>query len=209
MPRPAAVATKPAPLLAPTAVLMNEHRNIERALAALERMAKAFEASGRIDAEPAGQAVEFLRSYADRLHHGKEEANLFPAMEARGLPAEVGPTAVMRQEHNMGRAFTREMGDALAEGDTRAFVAAARDYVELLREHIMKEDQVLFPMADRLLPAEDQDALRGIFEKVERIDVGTDRVASLLATVDGLCARYGVTEIPRASGGPCGHCCGH
>jgi hemerythrin-like domain-containing protein len=209
MPRQVAVATKRAPLLAPTAVLMNEHRNIERALAALELMAGAFEEEGRIDPEPAGQAVEFLRSYADRLHHGKEETNLFPAMEARGLPADVGPTAVMRQEHTMGRAFIKDMADALGESGTAAFVAAARGYVGLLREHIMKEDQVLFPMADRLLPPEDQDALRDVFERVERIDVGTDRVAALLATVEVLCARYGVTEIPRASGGPCGHCCGH
>jgi hemerythrin-like domain-containing protein len=209
MPRQVAVAVKRAPLLAPTAVLMNEHRNIEKALAALERMAESFAGKGRIDPEPAGQAVEFLRLYADRLHHGKEEANLFPAMEARGLPSDVGPTAVMREEHTMGRAFIKDMGDALGEGDTGAFVDAARGYVALLREHIMKEDQVLFPMADRLLPPEDQDVLRGIFEKVERVDIGTERVASLLATVEGLCARYGVTEIPRTTGGPCGHCCGH
>jgi hemerythrin-like domain-containing protein len=197
------------PALAPTAILMNEHRNIEKGLAALEAMAGAFEAEERIDPSPAAEAIEFLRTYADRLHHGKEEANLFPAMEARGLPSEVGPTAVMREEHREGRALIQDMADALAGSDAPAFVRAARGYVELLRSHIAKEDQIVFPMADRLLPAGDQDSLRSIFEKVERRDVGVETVAALLGSVDRLCARYGVTEIPRAEGGACGHCCGH
>jgi hemerythrin-like domain-containing protein len=194
---------------APTAVLMNEHRNIEKALAGLERMAEAFEETGKMVPADAAAAVEFLRTYADRLHHGKEEANLFPAMEARGLPCDVGPTAVMREEHRVGRAFIQDMADGIAENDTAAFVAAARGYVELLREHILKEDQILFPMADRLLPPEEHESLGRIFEKVEKKDVGVETVAALLASVDRLCAAYGVAEIPRAEGGSCGHCCGH
>jgi len=197
------------PALAPTAILMNEHRNIEKGLAALEAMAEAFEAEERIDPSPAAEAIEFLRTYADRLHHGKEEANLFPAMEARGLPSEVGPTAVMREEHREGRALIQDMADALSGSDAAAFVTAARGYVGLLRSHIAKEDEIVFPMADRLLPAAEQDSLRSIFEKVETRDVGVERVASLLAAVDRLCAKYGVTEVPRAEGGACGHCCGH
>jgi hemerythrin-like domain-containing protein len=81
--------------------------------------------------------------------------------------------------------------------------------VELLREHILKEDQIVFPMADRLLPPEEHASLRVIFEKVEKKDVGVEKVAALLASVDRLCSTYGVTEIPRAEGGACGHCCGH
>lgn len=207
----AATKTTPcsAAMLMPTAVLMNEHRNIEKALAGLERMAEAFEETGRMVPAHAGEAIEFLRTYADRLHHGKEEANLFPAMEARGLPSDVGPTAVMREEHRVGRAFIQDMADGVAENDVVAFVAAARGYVELLREHILKEDQIVFPMADRLLPPEEHESLRVIFEKVERKDVGVEKVAALLASVDRLCSTYGVTEVPRAEGGSCGACCGH
>jgi hemerythrin-like domain-containing protein len=188
---------------------MNEHRNIEKALSALELMANAFEAEGRIEPRAAGRAVEFLREYADRLHHGKEEATLFPAMEARGIPSEVGPTAVMRREHTMGRAFTADMADALGADDAPAFVAAAREYVALLREHIQKEDQVLFPMADGLLPPEEQARLADVFDRFDSLEFGRDRAAALLAAVEEVCAKYGVTEAPRKHGTPCGHCCGH
>jgi hemerythrin-like domain-containing protein len=192
----------------PTGILMSEHRVIEKALACLERMADGFEAAGALNAEVAGDALEFLRTFADRCHHGKEEANLFPAMESKGLPVEVGPTAVMREEHRAGRGHVRDMGDALARGSVPGFVGAARAYVELLREHIQKEDQVLFPMADKMLAPPEQDALLAAFERVEDRDIGPGVHERMLGIADRLCARYGVTEVPRAAAGGCGHCCG-
>ena len=201
---------RPTSSLAPTGILMAEHRNIEKVLACLERMADEFETAGALNLEVAGDALEFLRTYADRLHHGKEEANLFPAMEGRGLPADVGPTAVMREEHRMGRGLIRDMGDAVARGSVDGFAGAAREYVLLLREHILKEDQVLFPMADKMLPPSDHDDLLRVFARVESADIGADTVRRMLDACGRLCARYGVTEAPRpAPGAACGHCCGH
>lgn len=198
------------PTLSITGVLMAEHRNIEKVLLCLERMADEFEVAGSINPVLAGDAVEFLRTYADRLHHGKEEAHLFPAMERRGLPREVGPTAVMRSEHEEGRAHVRAMGDAAERNDVRSFVGEARGYVELLRNHIMKEDQVLFPMADSIIPAAEQDDLRGIFDRVENLDLGPETLGKMLAASARLCARYDVVEVPRpAAGSGCGQCCGH
>ncbi len=195
--------------LTPTGILMAEHRNIEKVLACLDRMADAFEEAGALDAKVAGDALEFLRTYADRLHHGKEEANLFPAMEERGIPREVGPTAVMRQEHDIGRGLVRDMGAAVEGKDLAGFVAAARDYVGLLREHIAKEDQILFPMADSIIPAGEQEGLLDAFQRVEERDIGPDMLGRMIAVCGSLCARYGVTEAPRAvAGSACGHCCG-
>jgi hemerythrin-like domain-containing protein len=189
---------------------MAEHRNIEKVLACLEKMADEFEAAGAVDPSVAGDALEFLRTYADRLHHGKEEAHLFPAMERRGLPAEVGPTAVMRQEHREGRAHVKAMGEAVERRDLPAFLREARGYVDLLRNHIQKEDMVLFPMADSILPPAEQDELRAIFDRVESLDLGPETLGKMLAASARLCGRYDVVEVPRpAPGSGCGRCCGH
>jgi hemerythrin-like domain-containing protein len=193
----------------PTGILMAEHRNIEKVLACLERMAEEFEGSGALVPAVAGDALEFLRTYADRLHHGKEEAELFPAMERRGIPEHAGPTAVMRAEHVEGRARIRAMGEAVERNRTGDFVREARGYVDLLRDHILKEDQVLFPMADGILPEGEQARLLGVFDRVEASDIGPDTMKRMLAVRDALCARYGVVEVPRPAAGGCSGCCGH
>ena len=75
----------------PTQILENEHRVIEQVLDCLDKIADRCETDGRLDAESAREAVDFFRNFADRCHHGKEEAELFPLMHARGFPQEGGP----------------------------------------------------------------------------------------------------------------------
>ncbi len=184
----------------PTEILSGEHRVIEQVLSCLEKMAEACRAGGRLDAADAKAAVEFFRGFADRCHHGKEEAHLFPAMEAKGFSADCGPTAVMRYEHEQGRASIRGMDeaiDAAAAGDAAArerFVAHAAAYVGLLREHIRKEDHCLFGMADQAFTAADQQALMAAFSKVESEEIGPGVHEKHLAVANDLAARYGVAS---------------
>ena len=82
--------------MSPIETLMQEHRVIEQVLACLDIMIRQAEESGRLDADAARDTTDFLREYADGCHHSKEEGQLFPMMEERGMPAENGPTGVMR-----------------------------------------------------------------------------------------------------------------
>ncbi len=162
----------------PTEILRDEHRVILGALATLERAADRLEAGG---APPAGwweQMLDWLRAFADRNHHAKEERSLFPAMVKAGVPAEHGPIAVMLEEHVQGRALVLRM--AVAEGAARA--AAAREYVGLLRDHIAKEDGFVFPLADSVLDAAAVAAVAGEFETVE-IEQGRDASVAYAETV--------------------------
>lgn len=162
----------------PTEILSAEHRVIERVLGAIERMAHDAFDRGRIDVAAAKSAIAFLREFADARHHGKEEARLFPAMENAGLPPHQGPTAVMRYEHELGRAEVGRMAGAVRDFEegkgcsADAFAFAARTFADLLREHIAKEDEVLFPMADRMLGAAAQESLLAEFAKLDGADPG-------------------------------------
>ena len=147
----------------PTDPLRAEHRVIERALDLLAALARADE----LDSDAARDVIAFIRGYADELHHGKEEHRLFPMLEERGLPRDVGPVAVMLHEHEVGRAATAAMSNALDAGDAAAFRQAALEYTALLRDHIAKEDGVLFPMADSMLDADASAKLREEFDAVE------------------------------------------
>lgn len=160
-----------------TRVLMDEHQTILRVLACLERLVSE-DPPAAATPEAFRGVVDFLRNYADRLHHGKEEALLFPAMETRGLNADQGPTAAMRWEHDAGRDLVRRMADACTVDDDVFTVASIREpaleFVALLRAHIAKEDHILFPMADRMLDAATVQALGARYAEAEARDFEND-----------------------------------
>lgn len=197
----------------PTDILKGEHRVIEQVLDCLEQIAAEAGDQGRVAAEPAREAISFFRNFADRCHHGKEEAHLFPAMEAKGFPRDAGPTGVMLHEHEAGRAHIRAMDEAIdqaAAGEAPAvaqFCEHAGGYVGLLREHISKEDHCLFSMADRAFSAADQAALLAKFEQVEAHDIGEGVHQRFLDLANRLADRYGLPRAQASSGHACG--CGH
>ena len=197
----------------PTDILSHEHRVIEQVLTCLEKRAERCEAGGKLAAQPAQDAVEFFRHFADRCHHAKEEAHLFPAMEAKGFSREGGPTGVMIYEHELARAHVRAMGEAVAAasaGDApslKQFSQHARSYIALLRQHIEKEDHCLYAMANQAFSEEDQQKLLATFEQVEREELGSGTHEKFLEVANELADRFGVPHVVAADAGHCA--CSH
>ena len=161
-----------------TNILMEEHRLIELMLTALETQAGRLKSGAAVRTGFFLEAVDFIRNFADGCHHRKEEGALFPALAAAGLSKDSGPVAVMLTEHEQGRGFNRGMEQAARSmeagnaGGRADLVRNALGYVALLRQHIQKEDSVLFPMADRLIPAGAREKLSVEFERIEREETG-------------------------------------
>ncbi len=186
---------------------MAEHRVIEQVLNVLEKMAAQAERTGKVEKQDATDIVSFFRTFADKSHHGKEEAILFPALEAKGFPRDGGPTGVMMHEHELGRSYVRGMADAIEKDAANPFAQNARAFIELLRQHIQKEDHCLFGMADQALTPADQANLLTAFETVERDHMGAGTHEKFLKIADALAVRYGVA---RATVGASSHaCCCH
>lgn len=171
-------------MLTPTDLLREEHRVILRALGALEAAAARLAAGRTLPAEWWPELIAWLRGFADRNHHAKEESSLFPAMVKAGVPSAGGPIQVMLEEHERGRALIR----AMEAGEPAVRAATAREYVALLREHIDKENGVLFPLADAVLDEAAQRALQREFEAVEAEQGRNASIAHAEAAVDRLAA---------------------
>lgn len=147
-----------------TAVMVEEHQLILRMIALLEKNVALAEAGRFSDWNFfLDGALPFIKQYADRFHHAKEEDVLFKALVANGMPEQNSPVAAMLMAHDEGRTFVRGMELAarrlLASEPgvaTTEIVAAlaenARGYAGLLRDHIEKEDTILYPLAERVLP---------------------------------------------------------
>ncbi len=175
----------------PTQILKDEHALILEALDAIEGKLSALEAGAAPDQTYFEKAVQFLRTFADQCHHGKEENLLFKTMVDRGFPRQAGPIAVMLYEHDTGRSFIRGMAEGAATVGTEPAVAKrivenGRGYISLLRSHINKENNILFPMADNVLTPEDQERLGKEFERFEAEETGADVHEAMLKLLDDL-----------------------
>ena len=178
--------------------LKQEHRIIERMLTVIDAAAYKQRLGRDLPPHFFPLVVDFVRNFADRCHHGKEEDNLFPAMEKRGIPGQDGPIGMMLVEHDRGRLYVRDMeeaGNCFASGDVAAVKAAignAVGYSELLRQHIYKEDSILYKIADQVLTASDDKELMARFAEVERERMGPGKHAEYLKLVEELERQVGI-----------------
>lgn len=172
--------------------LLHEHKAIEHALKILEKMSELLENNDEVNYSDINNLVGFLKEFADKCHHGKEEDFLFPALEKAGVRKEGGPIGVMLSEHSQGRNYIQLMQNSIAVNpvDKQLFIQASGDYIRLLRSHIQKENNVLFSFIDTRLSASEQKDLYDKFENHEEQVIGKGRHEELHTLLETLTELY-------------------
>ncbi|MBN1773643.1 MAG: hemerythrin domain-containing protein [Deltaproteobacteria bacterium] len=199
--------------------LTEEHRVILQVVDALEACATRVEREQRVERADVARFETFFREFTDVCHHGKEEDILFAALADSGFPTATGPLAVMRADHDRGRRLVRRIRE-LAEkpeqweaADFEAFAGAAHAFAALLRDHIRREDEVLYPMAEEHLSRaqlRQVDELFQLFEEQREKGLVHARLHEL---AEALIRRYGSVDAQhRPAAGdrmrPVPSCCG-
>ncbi len=178
--------------------LMHEHSAVLVALQILDKVAVAIAAKNEQALAHLEQLLDFFKGFVDRCHHGKEEDVLFPELMRRGVKREGGPIGVMLSEHEVGRGHVHALAEALqrlrvGDAGARAVISEhARAYHDVLQAHIHKENNVLFPMADRLVPGDVAVRLTEQFDEIERDRVGEGKHEAYHAMLHDLKERYGI-----------------
>lgn len=171
--------------------LKDEHQVIRRFLTVLAKLADQAEETRQVDLEKFEKVLDFIKTFADRCHHGKEEDILYPLLEKRGIPKEDGPIGMMLLEHDQGREYVAGLTEALekhkkGEDSVDDIVENARGYIQILQNHIPKEDDILYPMAEEVLKPEDNKELLAEFEKVEEEKIGPGKHEEYHQLIDQL-----------------------
>ena len=190
-----------------TDMMQGEHRLILRVLECLTAATEHAEAGQTLDVKSIRAMIEFFRGFADRRHHANEETHFFPIVRRCGMGCAPGNVDILLREHEEGRSCVRAMDESLSaiergDSDARAlFYENARRYVLLLTDHIGKEDSRLFPTADMMFSASDQQALLRAFAETDEKEMEPGAQERFHALADDLCAKWGV-PIPAAEKPP-------
>ena len=157
------------------APLMIEHRLIERMLSIINRELKLVEQTKVIDPLFVDLAVDFIMTYADRTHHGKEEDILFRELENRNLSkADRKVMNELIEEHAFGRKITKTLVDVNvryrngSDSALASVTAQLRTLVEFYPKHIEKEDKVFFPASRAYLTDEEDQKMLAEFMEFDR-----------------------------------------
>lgn len=156
-----------------TQVMVDEHRLILRMIELLEKNTVLLEQGVYRNWTFFLDAVDFIRNYADRYHHAKEEDVLFVELVNNGMPEKQSPIEAMHMEHEQGRAFVRALEDAAQKaqngelGRVPIIAENAKAYAALLRGHIDKEDSILYPLAERILPEKVRQDMQRAYKNAE------------------------------------------
>lgn len=157
-------------------ILIKEHEYIKKVLVGVKRDCEELANGKEVDIALYRAVIDFVRNYADKYHHEKEEKDLFTLLSEADEKLKNGPVRGMLLEHDMGRFYIKKLEENLEQYENgnktrKAYIIAnALSYATMLEEHINKEDNVLYAMAKRLLSKEVQDKLLRDYIKLEEFE---------------------------------------
>lgn len=135
-------------------ILSAEHLDILKVIKALEKETAQLAASRKINSDFFWKILDFIKNYADGFHHAKEEKILFQEFCNHEAQMHCNPIEQMLVEHDLGRKYVKQLEAGLAADLAGEVIAGAQGYADLLKQHIFKEDNILYPMAEEGLSAE-------------------------------------------------------
>ena len=154
-----------------TSSLRRDHDLIEKVINAMEVTTQLLKENKKIPKLAITQVIDFTKNFTDVCHHSKEENSLFPALEQAGMPRNMGPIAVMLMEHEVSRKIAKRMEDSantyFESEDSSKLVSDMVEYIDHIRQHLWKENNRLFMMADMRLQSVSEDVTKKLVQEEE------------------------------------------
>lgn len=160
--------------------LIAEHQNILKFIDAMLTECDQLEKGKETEKAFFIKAIDFIKNYADRYHHAKEEDILFKMMLENPGGMHCNPIPVMLHEHETGRHFVKGLEEGLNEDNKGKIIENARGYGYLLQDHIYKEDNILYPMAEEALSDQNKEMVLKKYKELETGEFSKESVQKYL-----------------------------
>lgn len=168
-----------------TQILSVEHQNILRVLDAVLAKCDQIEKGETPNLAYFQKLISFIKNYADKFHHAKEEDILFTAMLENMENLHCNPIPVMLHEHDEGRNYVKGMEEGMQENNTEKIISYTCKYCVLMQQHIHKEDNILYPMAENALTSGQKELVNKKYREAEakiKDEVNIDALLSFFIT---------------------------
>lgn len=173
-----------------TKLLIADHEIILQALHVLNELVTENERGKEINNDDIRSLLAFFRDFSDGCHHVKEEAIFFPALMQACRAFRDGPLSVIGYEHKHGRTLTSAMSEALDRNKKEDLMLYAHRYINLMTEHMEKENEVLFDIADQTLSDEEDDKVADDFARFEAAAIGMQKHDRAHDVIASLASKY-------------------
>ena len=176
-------------------ILVKEHDSILQMIEITQTILNKNDET-KVNLQHVEEIIDFVQNFADKYHHLKEEDVLFMELEKHGMPREGGPVGVMLSEHDEGRNYIKHAAKAVIEykeGNTDALTdieSNLLNFCTLLTNHIAKENNILYPMAERMLPESILETMSQDFEEANLATTNNEYHDKYLKMVDELSSLY-------------------
>lgn len=175
--------TRRNPHMYPIDILLDEHKLVERVFSIIEKVRDKLEDEKEVPATVFWKIVEFVRGYADVIHHSKEEDILFEQMREHDtdLPDDVqDDIAVLIEEHITALDLANEMHKGIRayhRGTPEArtnILKSVKEYLEIMQPHFQREEDEVFPAMVDVLSQGEKEKMKKDFERFDKILGGKD-----------------------------------
>lgn len=164
-----------------TSSLRKDHDLIEKVIKAMDATIQLLKNGKTIPKEFLFPVIDFSKNFTIVCHHGKEENTLFPALEKSGMLQNMGPIAKMLMEHKITKEIANRMekssNNYLSTGDCSQLILDMEEYVKHVSQHLWKENNRLFMMAEMRLQRSSADVEKSLdqTEQSKFSEIGKDR----------------------------------
>ena len=159
--------------MTPTENLINEHKEINELLNILSKISDKIKSKDVFYTNDVEEIVDYLILLINKSHHGKEDGVFYPELMQSGISKEIAPLSIINYEHTLSRRYLKEIvscvvnckigndfsGEMLAESIT--------NYVVVIKNHIKREEEIVFPMAEKLLSVDKKNEIAKKFENID------------------------------------------